>query len=95
MDCSRIRYSRHAIERMFLRAVPPEVVRAVVVAGETVASYPDDRPFPSVLLLGFHDGLPVHVVAARDPETSVCHVITVYRPAPATWSDDFKTRRET
>jgi len=79
---------------MFQRAVPPEVVRAVVVAGEAVASYPDDRPFPSVLLLGYHDGLPVHVVAARDPETAVCHVITVYRPDPAAWSDDFKTRRE-
>ncbi|MER3422593.1 MAG: hypothetical protein C4293_04520 [Nitrospiraceae bacterium] len=59
-----------------------------------VASYPDDVPFPSVLILGFELGQPLHLVVARDPKTGVCFVITVYRPDPDLWSDDFKTRKE-
>lgn len=94
MDCSGFRFSRHALERMFQRTIPPKAVRAVVATAETIASYPEDQPFPSVLLLGFHDGRPVHVVAAIDPDTAICHVITVYRPDPQTWEEGFKTRRK-
>jgi hypothetical protein len=53
VDCEAIRFSRHAIERMFKREIPPDVVRRVVVQGEVVADYPEDIPYPSVLMLGF------------------------------------------
>jgi hypothetical protein len=94
MDCSGFRYSRHAIERMFQRGITPEVVEGIVREGDVIASYPDDTPFPSTLILGFGQGQPVHVVAARDPATRLCHVITVYRPDRDGWSDDFRTRRQ-
>lgn len=78
---------------MFDRGITPEVVERVIGEGEVIASYPEDTPFPSTLLLGFDEGLPVHVVVARDPTARLCHVVTTYRPDPQVWADDFKTRR--
>ena len=94
MDCNGVQFSRHAIERMFQRALPPRVVASVIVNSETVESYPDDTPYPSLLLLGFQNEHSVHVVVAKEPDSGLCHVITVYRPDLKVWSEDFKTRRK-
>jgi hypothetical protein len=78
---------------MFERSIPPEAVVLIIREGEIIASYPDDQPFPSVLILGFERDDPPHLVAARDPANGICFVITIYRPDSALWSEDFKTRR--
>jgi len=93
MDCNSVRYSRHAIERMFQRSIRPDEVAECIRLGEAIASYPDDSPYPSALLLGFVSGLPLHVLVAREDETADCYVVTVYRPDPALWGSDFRTRR--
>lgn len=95
MDCSGSRFSRHALERMFQRGITPNVVEHIIKEGEVIASYPDDTPFPSVLVLGFDGKQPVHVVVARDAGARLCHVVTAYSPDPNVWSDDFKTQRQT
>ena len=61
--------------------------------GEVIADYPDDKPYPSTLLLGFAEGRPVYVVVARNEETEDCYVVTVYVPDPTLWEDDFRSRR--
>ncbi len=94
IQCRSLYYSRHAMERMFQRAVPPEVVAHVIADGEVVATYPDDTPFPSALLLGHHDGKPLHVVVAQDGATGHCHVVTVYRPTPELWDTTYKSRKK-
>jgi len=58
-----------------------------------IAEYPDDKPFPSCLLLGFAAGSALHVLAALDRGTQTCYVIAAYAPDPARWREDFKTRR--
>jgi len=93
MDCSAVRFTRHAFERMFERSVAPEAVVRIIREGEIIAAYPDDRPFPSVLILGFERNEPLHLVVARDPASGICFVVTVYRPDPTLWSEDFKTRK--
>jgi hypothetical protein len=93
MECSAVRFRRHAFERLFERAVHPDAVLRIIHEGEVVASYPDDLPYPSVLILGFEGGKPLHVVVAQDPENRICIVVTVYKPDPKLWNDDFKTRR--
>jgi len=70
-------------------------VLRIVAEGEVIASDPDDLPFPSVLILGFDGARPIHFVVARDAQTMLCFVVTVYQPDPKVWSDDFRTRRET
>lgn len=93
MDCSRILFSRHAVQRMFERDIPQAAVAAVLRDGEVVESYPGDHPYPSCLLLGWHGGRPLHVVAAREAASGLCVVITTYVPEAAQWQDGFKTRR--
>jgi hypothetical protein len=95
MDCGEIRYTKHAFERMFARAIPPPSVERIVDEGRIIVTYADDAPFPSVLLLGFDEAGPIHVVVARDPGTRTCHIVTVYRPAATLWGSGFDTRRRT
>jgi hypothetical protein len=93
MKCSSLSFSRHAIERMYEREITPELVHRIIDNGEVIASYPDDKPHPSVLMLGFEAGRPVHVLVAQNMETGECVVITVYPPDRDIWSSDFRTRR--
>jgi hypothetical protein len=93
MHCRSVLFSGHALRRMFERGLSKDDVMAVLSAGDVLAEYPHDQPYPSALLLGFVNQSPVHVVAARDAASDVCFVITAYRPDPAVWSDDYKSRR--
>jgi Domain of unknown function (DUF4258) len=68
--------------------------KGIISEGEVITSYPDDTPYPSVLLLGFHQGRSVHVVVARDTSTLLCYMVTVYHPDSKLWSADFKTPRQ-
>jgi len=71
MDCQNINFSRHAFERMFQRGINPDAVAQIIAKGEVIASYPDDDPFPCVLLLRNCKGRPVHAVVARKIETGM------------------------
>ena len=94
MPCQALIYSRHAFERMFQRGIPPEAVEHLIHQGEVIAEYPDDRPYPSALILGFFADTPVHAVVARDEATGDCQVITVYCPDPMLWDATFKKRKQ-
>jgi hypothetical protein len=70
----------------------PQVFEAIQ-AGEVIESYPEDQPYPSVLILGRTlAGRALHVVCAYDEEDDLAVVITVYEPDPARWID-FRRRR--
>ena len=92
--CREVRYSRHAFERMFQRGIPPEAIETLIKSGEVIASYPDDRPYPSYLMLGRHGDSPLHAVVAVDSVNGICQVTAVYRPDPALWDATFRTRKE-
>ncbi len=94
MKCEKIRLSRHALQRMFERAISPEDVRSVVTAGAVIERYPDDTPYPSELLLGWVGSRPVHAVVAHDPDTNECYVVTAYEPDAGLWNKDFMSRRQ-
>jgi hypothetical protein len=83
----------HALKRMHERSVSIEAVRTVLEKGETIASYPEDTPYPSRLLLGWDDSRPLHVVMAEVPGVQEAIVITVYEPDRFVWEDDYRTRR--
>jgi len=94
MDCERISFSGHAVQRMFERGIGKEAVIDVIRTGEVIASYPDDYPYPSFLMLGFKKAPPIHVVVARDDKDGNCYVITVYLPKAGIWQAGFRERRE-
>ena len=79
---------------MFAREIRTEEIRFVIENGEAIEQYPEDRPYPSHLLLGMVQGRPIHVVLAYDPESQIGYVVTTYIPDPELWSDDFRSRRD-
>lgn len=85
-------YRKHALQRMFERAIQSSDIRQVLDEGKIIVSYPDDQPYASRLLLGWCDGRPVHVVAADTPENETI-VITVYEPDPALWEPGYERRK--
>jgi len=93
MRCKEVKFSGHALRRMFEREINVDDVLDVIASGEDIAEYPEDTPFPSYLILGFVRSHPIHVVVARDKMSETCHIITAYPPDPSQWSADFKTRR--
>jgi hypothetical protein len=92
MISRRVVYRVHAIQRMFSRGISADDVHRVLATGEVVENYPDDRPYPSRLLLGWSGARPLHLVAAYNPEANEEIVITVYEPDPGMWGKDFKKR---
>ncbi|MGA9057665.1 MAG: DUF4258 domain-containing protein [Terriglobia bacterium] len=83
----------HALQRMFERQLGIEDVEAVVESGETIEDYPNDRPYPSRLVLGWRGARPVHVVVAHNLSENELIVITVYEPDPELWEADFRRRK--
>lgn len=93
IDVKRLVFTGHAARQMFARDISPADVKAVFAAGTTIDEYPDDRPFPSRLLLGFVKRRPIHVVLAYDEGSQIGYVVTVYVPNPTLWTDDFTARK--
>lgn len=87
-------FSGHALRQMFARVITADDVRGVVEEGEVITSYPDDRPYPSELLLGHRAGRALHVVLAYNADARTAYVVTAYVPDPKLWTEDFKTRRK-
>ena len=93
-SCRALYFSRHALERMFQRSIPPEAIQTLLNHGEIIATYADDQPYPSALILGWHANKPIPAVIARDAHTETCQVITVYQPDPLLWDTAFKLRKK-
>jgi len=85
-------YRLHAVERMFQRDIEEYQVEEVIENGEIIEEYNDDKPYPSFLVLGKNENLPLHVVYAIDEENNII-VITAYRPNLEKWQNNFKTRK--
>ncbi|MEW6200425.1 MAG: DUF4258 domain-containing protein [bacterium] len=90
---NRIVYRVHAIDRMIERRISDEAIHHVLREGETIENYPDDRPYPSRLVLGFFNERPVHIVVADNNEDRETIVITVYEPDPELWKNNFRRRK--
>lgn len=84
-------YRVHAVQRMAERGIREEDVARVIVEGKEIESYPDDRPYPSRLLLGWIERRPIHVVTAAAEDAII--IITVYEPDPALWEPGFERRK--
>ncbi|MCL4512122.1 MAG: DUF4258 domain-containing protein [Bacteroidetes bacterium] len=65
----------------------------VLLSGEQIEDYPDDKPFPSALFLGFPSNQAIHVVASFDEESDYVYIITAYQPTFDYFESDYKTRK--
>lgn len=82
----------HVIKRCKERNIDANSIINVIMFGEIIKQYEDDKPFPSCLLLGMSiDKKYLHVVVASDGIN--LHIITAYYPDIDEWEPDFKTRK--
>jgi hypothetical protein len=84
-------FTKHARQRMLDWNVSSPAIRRVIENGVIIERYPHDSPYPSVLMLGWDERNPIHLVAAAKNE-STWIVITVYVPSREKWENDFRTR---
>ena len=94
VENGNIEWQRHALERMMERRISRDTVKEVLLSGEIIEDYPDDKPYPSALFLGWIKEEPFHVVAAFDSVSRYCFVITAYIPDLEHFESDYKTRRK-
>ena len=74
---------------MQLRALEQNIwkedIEHVIINGEIIEEYIDDKPYPSCLIFGKDTlGKPLHIVCAFSP---IIKVITVYYPDENKWMD--------
>jgi hypothetical protein len=89
----RIQWRKHVLEKLAERGIQQETVRQVLLTGERIRDYADDRPFPSALFLGYANAKPIHVVAALDAVNRYTFIITAYEPSLDVFEADYRTRR--
>ena len=91
----RLSWQKHALVRMLERDIYKEEVKKTLIEGEIIEHYPDDKPYPSCLMLRIkEDKIPLHVVVSIDKKKRWCFIITAYRPDKIHFEDDFKTRKK-
>ncbi len=87
-------WRQHTINRIIERGITREEVIKVIMDGEIIEDYPEDKPFPSCLLLSLTKGKPLHVVVSLDEKENTAYIITVYEPILDKFESDYKTRRK-
>jgi len=87
-----VQWQKHSLERMFERGIGREDVRSAIRSGEVIESYPQDTPFPSLLVIGWLGTRAIHVVVSFDASTGYAFVITCYEPDNRHFAPDRKTR---
>jgi len=88
-ESNSVFYTAHAKYEMenesFGQIVDREVYEAIC-SGEVIEEYPEDKPYPGVLILGRTKVTrPLHIVCAYNKEENLTIVITVYHPDSDLW----------
>lgn len=92
MAFKRVIFRVHALQRMFEREISHEEVMQCLESGSVIEDYPEDKPYPSQLMLGWFGERPIHVLVAKaEQDTGI--VITVYEPDAKHWLGNFEHRR--
>jgi len=82
----------HVIKRCKERDIEADSIINVIMHGEIIKQYEDDKPFPSCLLLGMAvNDRYLHVVVASDNIN--LYIVTAYYPSVDEWEPDFKPER--
>lgn len=92
---AKVFWTYHAHMRLQRRSLTRNDIFAAAASFVLVEAYPDDKYLPSYLVLGSSPAGSIHVLVAVDVAEDNIRIVTAYRPDPAEWEDDLKTRRAT
>ena len=92
----RLLWTYHVNMRLKTRSIPHAVffLFSAVETYEIVESYPGDKYLPSYLVRAEHEEEVFHLLFATDLENDNVRVVTIYRPDPEFWTEDFRRRKE-
>lgn len=86
IQANQVRVTDHADEEANADHLTLDEIYLSVQHGEIIEGYPNDKPFPSCLILGYTiENEPVHSVWAYNDQKQWAVLITVYRPDPNLW----------
>jgi len=91
---SKIIYSNHAVSQMFQRGISTNDVEYTITKGKVIKQYPDDKPYPSKIILAFKNNRPLHIVYSYNEKEDTFIIITAYEPNTEIWENDYKTRKK-
>ena len=95
-ESNAVWYSRHARFEMRTEEfgqIEDEEVYQAVCSGEVIEEYPDDSPYPSVLIFGkTKKDRPLHILCAYNQKEDLVIIVTVYQPNQQLWIE-FKRRK--
>lgn len=87
-----IAVTEHARIRLYERHLCIDDIVNGINTGEIIKQYPEDKPLPSCLVLGYSVKLEsIHIVVSCD--TDFIYLITAYFPDPDMWENDLRTRK--
>ena len=91
----KMRVSQHAFRRMGSHTIASDDLVASIGSAVVLEDYPAYYSGRAVLVLQYDaNGAPLHADWGIEKDTDEPAVlITTYRPDPAFWSDDFRTRK--
>ena len=89
---NQFQLSKHATKQMGVRARTLEDVKQTILAGEVIREYPEEKPYPEFLILGYpgRPDDPCYVVVASNDETVI---VTIHNYDPDVYEADHRTRR--
>lgn len=74
--------------------ITDQEVYEAICTGEVIETYPDDTPYPCVLIFGTTGAnRPLHAVCAYNGEDDQAVIVTVYHPDPDQWEDYRRRKR--
>ena len=77
------RFSDHVIKRMIQRNIVRQEIEEILLAGEMIEEYPEDKYSPSCLIYGrTKKGKGLHVQTTFPPDVVI---VTAYEPDPVEW----------
>ena len=92
MKYKNLYFSGHATIQMFKRGIQVVDIELVLKSGKIIKEYPEDKPYPSFLILAIVNKRPLHVVASVD-FVGNCFVITAYEPDKKLWDKNFTIKK--
>ena len=89
----KIRWTNHAVLRLFQRNISQEDVVSAILNGEIIEKYENDYPYPSCLVYGITiNNKILHIVCGL--KENELWIITAYYPNDDKWNKNLKTRKE-
>lgn len=94
VENKKIKFRKHSAEKLIERNISRKTAYNVILNGEIIEEYPNDKPFESCLIFGMDTDRPIHICCAYNNIDDCVVIITTYVPDEIIFEKDYKTRRK-